>query len=193
MRHKKSTPRKQRSGRGKKVKEQPKTKSASRRRTRTQRAPRLDQATQKTRVFDALNLYRQGKAKSPSAAARQAGTTLKKLWQLTPSALTKDRRTGRLRIKATDPYSAKVQILTNGGAHIATARGSRQRELAGRHRATVVRVLAGDEPVIALVEYRGKKVGGHELISNYSRLTTLAQAGVLGQLENLYVSPEVSA
>ena len=192
MRHKKSVGRKKRNGTGKNAKERAKTKPLSSGRTNSRRAW-VKESTQKNRAFDALNLYRHGKAKSPSAAARQAGTTLKKLWQLTPSALTKDRRTGRLRIKATDPYSAKVQILTEGGAITATARGSRQREVAGRHRATVVRVLAGDEPVIALAEYRGKKVGGHELISDYSRLTTLAQAGVLGQLENLYVSPEMSA
>ncbi len=37
------------------------------------------------------------------------------------------------------------------------------------------------------------KVGGHELVSNYEQLVLLAKAGVVGQLETLYVSPDVAA
>jgi hypothetical protein len=148
---------------------------------------------QRLRVLDALNLFRQRKAKSASDAARKAGTTLEALWELAPLALGKDPRNGRISIRPTDPYTAKVQVLTEEGAIVATARGSRQRELAGRHRATVMAVLSGKEPAIELDKYRGKTVGGHELISDYSRLTTLAHADVVGQLDSLYVSPDVSA
>ena len=147
---------------------------------------------QRSRVFDALNLYRQGKAKTVSAAARSSGTTLKTMWRVVPRAIGKDRRNGRLRINATDRYSARVQILTDDGAIIASAQGSRQRELAGRHRATVMRVLQGKEPASALNEYRGKQVGRHELISDFTHLSSLAQAGVIGQLDPLYVSPDTS-
>lgn len=87
----------------------------------------------------------------------------------------------------------RVKILTDAGALVVTARGSRQRQLAGQHRATYMRVLANEEPVSALEQFRGKKVGGHELISDYSRLVTLGQAGYVGQIDSLYVSPDVSA
>jgi hypothetical protein len=156
-------------------------------RARRSRQPRLKHAD-RVRELDAANIYRQGKAKTVSGAARMAGTTLKKMHQLIPEAIESDPRTRRLQIKATDPYSAKVEILTNEGALIVTARGSRQRERAGQHRATYTAVAQGKQPSSALEQFRGKKVGGHELLSDYERLRTLAKAGVLGQLDTLYVS-----
>ena len=108
--------------------------------------------------------------------------------KVAPDALVQDRPGGRIRVKPTDRYSAEVQVLTREGTLNVTARGSRQRELAGRHRATVIRVLRGSDPASALEQYRGKKVGGHELLSDYERLRMLAKAGVLGQLDTLYVS-----
>jgi hypothetical protein len=142
----------------------------------------------RVRELDALNLYRRGKAKSVSAAASTAGTTLKRLWERVPRAISKDRRSGRLHIKPTDPYSEKVEILTDAGALVVTARGSRQRQRAGQHRATYMEVVQNKKPASALEEFRDKKVGGHELLSDYSRLQTLAKAGVLGKLGTLYVS-----
>jgi hypothetical protein len=112
---------------------------------------------------------------------------------LVPAAIAQDRPGSRIRVKASDRYSAKVQALTKEGALSITARGSRQRELAGRHRATVIRVLRGSEPASALEQFRGKKVGGHELISDYAALSSFAEAGVVGQLDSLYVSPDASA
>jgi hypothetical protein len=96
-------------------------------------------------------------------------------------------------VKPSDRYSAKVEILSSDGALTTTARGSRQRELAGQHRATFMRVLRGAESKSALERYRGKKVGGHELVSDYAQLVSLAKAGVVGNLETLYVSPDVAA
>src|SRR5437870_1025536 len=139
MARKGSVPRKRRPTTRAKTKQQARTKPLTGRTARRKRVSSASQEEQRSRIFDALNLYRQGKAKSVSTASRHAGTSLKKLWELAPRAIGKDRRTGRLHIKATDPYSAKVQILTDGGAVTASARGSRQRELAGRHRATVMR------------------------------------------------------
>jgi hypothetical protein len=110
------------------------------------------------------------------------------MWRWIPDAIEKDRRTGRLRIKATDRYSEKVEILADAGALVVTARGSRQRQLAGQHRATYTAVVEGKKPSSALEQFRGKKVGGHELLSDYERLRMLAKAGVLGQLDTLYVS-----
>jgi len=147
---------------------------------------------QMVRVLAALNRIRRGEAKSASAAARAERTTLRAMWRLVPDALIQNRRGGRIRVTPTDRYTHPVEILTNDGALTVTARGSRQRELAGRHRATYRRVLAGKESPTALEQYRGKKVGGHELISDYEQLASFAHAEVLGQLDSLYVSPDVS-
>ncbi len=83
--------------------------------------------------------------------------------------------------------------MTGTGPLIVTARGSRQRELAGRHRATVERVRRGKVTTSVLKQFRDKRVGGHELISDFDQLYVLAQAGVLDQLDTLYVSPDTSA
>lgn len=144
------------------------------------------------RCIEALGLYRSGKAKSPSAAVRMAKTTLKALKESVPRAISQDRLGGRVHIKPSDPYSAPVEILTESGAVVATARGSRQRQLAGQHRATWLRVVRRKESPSALEQYRGKNVGGRELLSDYEQLRLLARAGVLGQLDELYVSPDVS-
>lgn len=146
------------------------------------------QESERIRTLDALNLYRQGKAKTVSTAARMAHTNLKAMWRWVPRAIGKDPRTGRLRIKATDRYSERVEIVTDDGALVVTARGSRQRQLAGQHRATYMDVVQNKKPASALEEFRGKKIGGHELLSDYSRLLTLAKAGVLGKLDALYVN-----
>ncbi len=151
------------------------------------------QQDERIHCLAAINRYRRGEAKSVSAAARAEGTTLRAIRKLVPAAIAQDRPGGRIRVKASDRYSAKVQVLTKDGSLSVTARGSRQRELAGRHRATIQRVLRGLEPKSALEQYRGKKVGGHELISDYAQLSLLAQAGVVGQLESLYVSPDAAA
>src|SRR5215469_2728474 len=162
-----------------------KAKSSSRSRSNEHRSKRsrllsASQRSERIRTFDAANLYRQGKAKTVSEAARMADTSLKAMWRLIPDAIEKDPRTGRLRIKATDPYSEKVEILTDAGVLVVTARGSRQRQFAGQHRATYMDVVRAKKPASALEQFRGKKVGGHELLSDYERLRTLAQAGVLG-------------
>lgn len=72
------------------------------------------------------------------------------------------------------------------------ARGSRERDLAGRHRATAIAVLDRKKPPSALDEFRGKKIGADELVSDFDQLLTLEQAGRLGQLDALYVSPGTS-
>jgi hypothetical protein len=153
----------------------------SRRRTASQESERQ-------RTFDAANLYRNGRAKTVSDAARMAGTNVKALWRWIPSAIEKDPRTGRLRVKASDRYSDKVEILTYSGALVVTAHGSRERTRAGQHRATCFAIVHKKKPASALEEFSGQKVGGHELLSDYERLRTLAKAGVLGKLDELYVS-----
>ena len=55
-----------------------------------------------------------------------------------------------------------------------------------------MRVLRGEEPKSALERYRDRKVGGHELLSDYEQLRMFARAGILGLLDTLYVSPDGS-
>jgi hypothetical protein len=159
--------------------------------TRKTRA-RITRRRQKSRLrgFAAINRVRRGKAKSLSAAARAEGTTVRTIGRLLPAALVKRRRGGRVRVRASDPYSERVEILTDLGPLDVTARGSRERELAGRHRSVYLKVLRGDLPASALDEFRGKTVGGHRLISDPDLLFTLAKGGELEQLDTLYVSLE---
>lgn len=145
------------------------------------------------KCFGALNRVRRGEARTVSEAARAEGTTLRAVRALVPKAITQQRPGGRIRVKPSDRYSAKVQILADEGSLTTTARGSRERDLAGQHRATVMHVLQGREPKSALERYRGKNVGGVELVSDYAQLVSLAKAGVVGHLEPLYVSPDVAA
>jgi hypothetical protein len=143
----------------------------------------------RVRGLAAINRVRRGQSKTLSDAARAENTTVKSIRRLLPSALVQDRLGGRIRVKAGDRYSARVQILTDRGPLTVTAHGSRERELAGRHRATVMRVLRNDEPASALEQFRGKSVGGHPLIVDINLLSEPAHGGVLDQLDNLYVSP----
>lgn len=167
------------------------------RRRRISRAPRktkarLTRRRQKARLrgFAAINLVRRGKVESLSAAARAEGTTVKTIRRLLPGALVRQRRRGHISVKASDHYSERVEIVTDLGPLNATAHGSRERELAGRHRSVYVKVLRRELPVSALEEFRGKTVGGHTLISDPDQLFTLAKGGELDQLDALYVSPE---
>jgi len=144
------------------------------------------------RGLAAIGRVRRGESPNVTHAATAEGTTVKSIRQLFPAALIQDRPGGRIRVKTSDRYSARVEIMTDSGPLVVTAHGSRQRELAGRHRATYMQVLRGKEPASALEQFRGKKVGGHELISDFDQLSVLAQAGVVDQLDSLYVSPDTS-
>jgi hypothetical protein len=170
----------------------PKPKPIRSKRTRRSRNLSPRQQEERTKCLAAVNRVRRGEAKTLTAAARAEGTTVRAIRALVPKTINQDQRGGRIRVKPSDRYSAKVQILTNEGALTTTARGSRERELAGQHRATVMRVLRGVEPRSALERYRAKKVGDHDLVSDYAQLVLLANAGVVGQLEPLYVSPDVA-
>jgi hypothetical protein len=162
--------------------------SGTTRQTKTRQTLQHQEA--RLRGLTAINLVRRGESTNLSHAARAAHTTVKSIRRLLPAALIQGRPGGRVRVKAGDPYSARVEILTDAGPATVTARGSRQRELAGQHRATYMRVLRNKESASALEQYRGKRIGGHELISDFDQLSVLAQAGVVGKLDSLYVSPE---
>jgi hypothetical protein len=145
------------------------------------------------RAFAAINRVRRGESKTLSSAARAERTTVETIRKLLPAALGQNRPGGRIRVKAGDTYSATVQIFTVRGPLHVTAHGSRERELAGRHRATVIRVLRNEESGSALHKFRGKSVGGHPLITDINVLSEPAHGGVLDQLDSLYVTPDASA
>jgi hypothetical protein len=143
------------------------------------------------RGLAAVNRVRRGQSKSLSLAARAERTTVRSIRRLLPAALIQD-SSRRIGVKAGDPYSAKVEIITDFGPEVVKARGSRERERAGRHRVTVIRVLGGELQPSALDEFRGKTVGGKRLIVDFEHVANLGQAGVVDQLGNLYVAPETS-
>jgi hypothetical protein len=137
--------------------------------------------------LSAINRVRKSESRTLSAAARVEGTTVRTIRRLFPAALLQDQRGGRIGVKAGDSYSARVTITTEGGYRVVNARGSRERGLAGRHGATVRLVLRGKKPASALEEFRDKKVGGHALLTDFNLLLAQAHAGVLDQLDSLYV------
>ena len=156
--------------------------------TRRSRSLTPRQQEERLKCLAAINRVRRGESKTVSAAARAEGTTVRAIRALVPAATSQNRRGGRIHVKPSDRYSEKVEILTDAGTLVVTARGSHQRQLAGQHRATYMDVVQNKKPPSALEQFRGEKVGGHELLSDYARLLTLAKAGVLGQLDALYVS-----
>ncbi|MFL6439447.1 MAG: hypothetical protein ACJ71Q_17865 [Terriglobales bacterium] len=143
----------------------------------------------KVRGLAAISRVRKGQSKTLSAAARAEGTSVRTIRKLLPAALVVERN-GRIRVKAGDSYSAPVEVLTQHGPVVVNARGSRQREIAGRHRSVHIRVLRADLPKSALDEFRDVKIGGQPLLTNSERLFMLSKAGVLGQLDALYASPD---
>jgi hypothetical protein len=167
---------------------------ADRRRIAKHSRSRISSRTQesKTRGLAAINDVRRGKYKTLSAAARSEGTSVKSIKRLLPGALLPSRKSGRLRVRAGDRYSALVEILTDVGVIVVTARGSRERELAGKHRAAYLSVLRWKNSGAVLKKFSGKTVGGRRLLSSYRRLLELARGGIIDDLAALYVSPEAS-
>lgn len=147
----------------------------------------------KVRGLAAINRVRRGESKTLSAAARAEGTSVRSIRRYLPAALSSGRPGRRIRVKAGDSYSALVQITIHAGPIDVKARGSRQRELAGRHHSVWTKVLGNKLPPSALEQFRGVRVGGHELLSDPDRLFTLAHDGVLDHLDIVYVSPDAHA
>jgi hypothetical protein len=159
------------------------------------RKPRLTPRQQEAKVrgLAAINRVRKGQSESLSSAARAEGTTVATIRDLLRSALLPTRAGQRVRVRVSDRYSARVEIITDTGPLVTTARGSRERDLAGEHRATAFRVLGRQAPPSALEKFRGKTVGGRELVADLESLALLGRAGVLQQLDTLYASPDSAA
>ena len=144
------------------------------------------------RGLAAINDVRRSIYKTLTAAARAEGTTVDSIRRLLPGTLLPSRRGSCIRVKASDRYSALVEIRTNSGLADVMAQGSRERELAGRHRAAVLSVLRNKKPSSILNQFRGKTVGGHKLLTNPKLLSELAHREEADYLAPLYVPPEAS-
>jgi hypothetical protein len=144
----------------------------------------------KIRGLAAINRVRRGLSDSIYPAAKAEGTTVSFIKHNFPKALIFSKGSRRIRVRASDPYSEHVEILTDSGALEVLARGSRERELAGQHRAIYFGVPRRKLPPSALRQFRGKRVGGKKLLSSYKQLLELAQGGVPDKLGDLYVSPD---
>jgi hypothetical protein len=162
------------------------------RKGRRQQSETQTPSAQELRVRDlnAINDFRKRKSPSLPAAARKRGTTVDGIQRRFPKAVFQARLGGKIRVRGSDPYQALVKIIADTGPVVVTAHGSRERELAGQHRAVVTRVIRGDEPDSSLKQFRGKTVGGTKLLSSPFRLSTLTESDSLGQLESLYVLPD---
>ena len=172
-----------------------KTKSSRRRglQKRLPRPSRTRHSDVKIRDLAAINRVRRGLSDSIHTAALAEDTSVRSIKRNFPKALIFSKGSRRIRVRVSDYYSAYVEILIDSGALEVLARGSRERELAGQHRATYLGVLRGKLPPSALTKFRGKRVGGQKLLSSYKRLLELAQGGLPDQLGELYVSPGTGA
>ena len=161
---------------------------------RSRKSRRYDgkRSVEETRIrgLNAINDVRKRKAANLPIAAQNRDITVASIRREFPAALFQDRPGGRIQVRPSDPYEALVEIITDAGPVVVTAHGSRERQLAGQHRAVIMRVIRGDEPDSSLKQFRGKTVGGTKLLSSPFRLSTLTESDSLGQLESLYVIPE---
>jgi hypothetical protein len=141
------------------------------------------------RGLAAINRVRQGESKTLADAARAEGTTVASIKRLFPGALLLSQLGKPIRVKASDSYSHLVEILADEGPVQVIAHGSHERELAGRHRAAYLSVLANRKPGSILRQFRNKTVGGVRLLADPGRLFKLARGGEIDDIDALYVSP----
>ena len=122
---------------------------------------------------------------SPSAAAREAGTTLPTIRRHLPAVLRKS-KTGRWVVTKSDRY---VRFLSLPGLHgpiTVRARGSEGAKFASAYLSSLAR-WAKKGKAYELAPFHGKKIGAFELITAPRTLHALADAGLL-QLDSLYAA-----
>jgi len=113
---------------------------------------------------------------------RQAGSAVYRSGPGKPWKITKD-----------DRLTALVKVLTPGGYVTVPADGLRERTMAGRHRAAVRSVRAGEDGADErLLAFEGETVGGHVLVTDPEVILKLEEAGKL-DFDNLYSSFETNS
>jgi hypothetical protein len=123
----------------------------------------------------ALNDMRHGA--SFSRAARDNGVTPRTIRRYFPHQLVQDHRGGRIRVTKSDRIVRYLQIAGPNGPIDIRARGSKQAIEFAKFSSDVNKLLAGD--VKALDRWRGKKIGGVELLTSLPEIKKLAQNDLL--------------
>jgi hypothetical protein len=149
----------------------------TRRRSRT-RTTRERQA--RSRSLNALSAMRRDDALPLSVAARRHGTTARTVRRLLPSAMYREPGKRRWLAKASDTYSADLEVLTAQGPRVIRVQGSRQRSIVGAHWAAVRKFLEGKGEA-DLQKYTGVVVGGYELLSDPEEIMELGGHGELDE------------
>jgi hypothetical protein len=127
------------------------------------------------RALHALADMRRGA--SPSEAAHDNSVTLRTVKKYVGSALIQERPGGRLRAAKSDRLVRYLQIPGAFGPVEIKVRGSKQATDLAKYHAGVNRYLRGD--LDALAPWRGKKIGGEELITDGSTIKANAQGDLL--------------
>lgn len=127
------------------------------------------------RALHALADMRHGA--SPQQAARNNGVTVRTIKKYVGAALIQKRPGGRLRATKSDRLVRYVQIPGLHGPKEIPARGKPRASEASKYDAAVNRYLRGD--LKALAPWRGKKIGGVELVTDGPTLKSLAQHDLL--------------
>jgi hypothetical protein len=139
------------------------------------------------RVLKAISNKRTGKARTLSAAAKQAHTTVPTIRKWAPEVVTTDER-GRATVKTADrlPRPGIHIIERGGGPRTIYTRGSRRASLASDYDRTLDKYRSGQVGPEAFRKFEGKRVGGIELESDPDRIEDLDATGKLDDFDEFY-------
>ena len=149
------------------------------------RQPVSDRAFEaKQKAFHAVARMRSN-GLSLTAASHEEGTTPASVKKFLGAALYRS-KTGKWKAKKSDPYIRTVNLPSPHGHVTVRAHGSAEAELAAAYSAALAR-WARTGKASELTPFRGKKVGGVQLLTAPRALAALSDAGLL-QLDSLYAS-----
>jgi hypothetical protein len=112
-------------------------------------------------------------------ALRDAGTTARTARRFIGDLLHRD-KSGHIRVMPSDQKRLRLNVVTDSGYTTVMAHGSKERRLAGEHLTTVRKVLRGQASESELDRFRGKTVGGQQLIFDPAQLREL---GIILQVQ----------
>lgn len=129
----------------------------------------------RNRALHALAAIRRGA--SISQAARENGVSARTIKRYAGAALTQGRPGGRIRATEADQLIRYLVIPGPMGPREIEVRGSEAASEVARYKAAVNRFLRGDRN--ALADWRERKIGGVELITDEEALIDQADKGLL--------------
>lgn len=130
---------------------------------------RKQRPTPRQRALAAKVASQMRRGKTWTAALRAVGTTA---WNVRKGGedLFYHDKSGRVQAQPSDQKRFRLNIITDDGYIKATARGNKQRKIAGHHRNTVLKVLRGELPETELERFRNSRVGGQRLLFDPAKL-----------------------